>query len=199
MNNQTIDGVPRRMLEEIAVLLYRVKCTPLEQELRALLDSPAVEVRDRCGVQMVNCPECAHQWDHFFECGNKEVAQPQDDMVAVVLSAEELRFLETIALNPGAKLNGGIAWNTEGDPMWDHLEGLGLIKCVGGYKWKLAFNAVELGANTFLGQQPGQVAVVLPDPVKVLHRFEDDSISQAQAQGWNAFLDEVTRLNTKQL
>lgn len=82
--------------------------------------------------------------------------------VAVTLSAEEICFLETIALNPGAKLNGGIAWNAEGDPMWDRLEGLGLIKCVGGYRWKLAFNAIELGAKAFLGQQPAPVATARP-------------------------------------
>ncbi|MGB4488458.1 MAG: hypothetical protein WBI95_23560 [Pseudomonas veronii] len=39
-------------------------------ELRALLDAPGIEVRDKCGVQMVDCPECSHQWDHCFECGN---------------------------------------------------------------------------------------------------------------------------------
>lgn len=43
-----------------------------------------------------------------------------------------------------------------------------------------------------------QPAGVMPDPVKVLHRFEDDPISQAQAQGWNACLDEVARLNAEQ-
>ena len=47
-------------------------------------------------------------------------------------------------------------------------------------------------------EQPAPVAVVMPGQVKVLHRFEDDPISQAQAQGWNACLDEVARLNAAQ-
>lgn len=66
------------------------------------------------------------------------------------LSADELRFLEAIALNPGCKLNGGIAWDDEGNSLWGRLEVLGLIECVGGYKWKLAFSAVELGVKAYL-------------------------------------------------
>lgn len=54
------------------------------------------------------------------------------------------------------------------------------------------------GIKEAKAEQPAPVAVVLPDPVKVLHRFEDDPISQAQAQGWNACLDEVARLNAAQ-
>ncbi|PNG40237.1 hypothetical protein A1395_06215 [Pseudomonas protegens] len=46
-------------------------------ELRALLAKPDTTAgRNKCGVQMVDCPECGHQWDHFFECRNKPVAQP---------------------------------------------------------------------------------------------------------------------------
>lgn len=69
---------------------------------------------------------------------------------ASALSAAELRFLEAIALSPGCKLNGGIAWDEEGNSLWERLEALGLIECVGGYKWKLAFNAVELGVKAYL-------------------------------------------------
>lgn len=31
---------------------------------------------DKCGVQMIDCPECSHQWDHFFECGNRPSVDP---------------------------------------------------------------------------------------------------------------------------
>ena len=71
--NQTIDRVPRELLERCArELSIGIGPAPKNRanELRALLDAPAVEVRDKCGVQMVDCPECSHQWDHFFECGN---------------------------------------------------------------------------------------------------------------------------------
>ena len=82
--NQTIDGMPREWLENYAGLLDEHHMAADANKVRALLDSPAVEVRDRCGVQMVNCPECTHQWDHFFECGNKAAAQPQGEPVAFI-------------------------------------------------------------------------------------------------------------------
>ena len=72
--NQTIDNVPRELLERIREKLsqtdYTWSANDPKEELRALLDAPGIEVRDKCGVQMVDCPECSHQWDHFFECGN---------------------------------------------------------------------------------------------------------------------------------
>lgn len=81
--------------------------------------------------------------------------------VAAGLSAGELRFLEYIALNPGAKLNDGIALEDEGNSLWKRLEDLGMIECVGSYKWKLTFNAVEVGVKSFLGQRPPPVTVVM--------------------------------------
>src|SRR5690606_11351345 len=82
--NQTIDGVPRDLLERIAEVLLRggSASTPY-RELRALPDEPAIEVLDKCGVQMIDCPECSHQWDHFFECGNKYDTQPKGAPVPV--------------------------------------------------------------------------------------------------------------------
>ncbi|WJM93402.1 hypothetical protein QDY63_11155 [Pseudomonas brenneri] len=89
--NQTIDGLDRETL----AFALGFKChghknrtdqaadmQHARDKLRALLDSPVVEVRDKCGVQMVDCPECTHQWGHFFECGNKPSAQPQGEPVA---------------------------------------------------------------------------------------------------------------------
>lgn len=36
-----------------------------------------------CGVQMVDCPECGNQWDHFFTCGYEvgPAAEPTTDTV----------------------------------------------------------------------------------------------------------------------
>lgn len=53
-----------------------------------------------------------------------------------MLTGTEQRFLQTVAFNPGYKLNGGEANDECAAPMWPLLEDLGLIECVGGYKWK---------------------------------------------------------------
>lgn len=75
------------------------------------------------------------------------------------LSTEELRFLDAVALNPGSKLNGGIACGEEGNSLWPRLEALGLIECLGSYKWQLTFSAFEMGVKAFLGMRPAQVVV----------------------------------------
>ncbi len=90
--NQTIDGVPRELVEWMANSGELLELLGLcSGELRALLDAPGIEVRDKCGVQMVDCPECSHQWDHFFECGNKPTAQGQP----VALLSKGFTTLET--------------------------------------------------------------------------------------------------------
>ena len=79
MSKQTIGGLPLELLRRVSDP-YAPKGQELARaELRALLDAPDVSVRDNCGVQMVDCPECSHQWDHFFECGNKPAAQPHGE------------------------------------------------------------------------------------------------------------------------
>lgn len=78
--NQTIDGVPRELLVRLLEVAVYSASAPY-RELRALLDAPAVQAPDKCGVQMVDCPECSHQWDNFFECGNKPAANPQGEPV----------------------------------------------------------------------------------------------------------------------
>lgn len=123
-------------------------------------------------------------------------AQPQGEPVA--LSADELKFLEAIAMNPGAKLNDGIASSEEDNSLWVRLEDLGLIECIGSYKWKLTFSAVELGVKAFLGQQPAPVAVVLPErrmPENYYDRVGKCAAADMLANEWNACLDEQKRLN----
>ena len=152
--NQTIDGVPRKSLEQ-ALKLAAVfddggdgadaeSARGVVWILRALLDAPA-----KSFAQVAS--ESAY-------CQKTPSSQPQGERVA--LSADELKFLEAIAMNPGAKLNDGIASSEDGNSLWVRLEDLGLIECIGSYKWKLTFNAVELGVKAFLGQQPAPVAVV---------------------------------------
>jgi len=82
-SNQTIDGVSRRMLTALLCQVSEFHNRALVDELRALLEAPATEVRDKCGVQMVDCPECSHQWDHYFECGNMPATQPLGEPVTI--------------------------------------------------------------------------------------------------------------------
>lgn len=144
--NQTIDGVPglRELLERLYaehVSIAGPGFWVAWKELRALLDKEV--------------------------SGDSRAPLPQGEPVA--LSADELKFLEAIAMNPGAKLNDSIASSEEGNSLWVRLEDLGLIECIGSYKWKLTFNAVELGVKAFLGQQPAPVAVV-PDGYCIMPR-----------------------------
>ena len=92
--NQTINGVSRELLEKLWRSANGMRWTGVSDELRALLDAPVIDVRNKCGVQMVDCPECTHQWDHFFDCGNKPAAQSQGDPVVVVPElTSELRWI----------------------------------------------------------------------------------------------------------
>lgn len=51
--------------------------------IEGLRVAPSLESLNKCGVQVVDCPECSHQWDHFFECGNRP-ARPQGGPVASI-------------------------------------------------------------------------------------------------------------------
>lgn len=74
--------------------------------------APALGSRNKCGVQMVDCPECSHQWDHFFECRNRP---PQPQCVPVTLTAVGvLRADGDGGLAPEWILEGGTAELWEG-------------------------------------------------------------------------------------
>ncbi|MFJ7794643.1 hypothetical protein [Pseudomonas sp. NPDC096950] len=49
----------------------------------AQADQPSKPRISPCGVQMVDCPECGNQWDHYFSCGYEEspAAEPATDAV----------------------------------------------------------------------------------------------------------------------
>jgi hypothetical protein len=54
------------------------------------------------------------------------------------LSKNEIDFVLLVYKSPGCKLNGGEAFCEENDlavPLWKKPEALGLIECVGSYKW----------------------------------------------------------------
>lgn len=59
-----------------------------------------------------------------------------------VLSEDEVRFLTAIARrNPGEALGERESYDSVGDPMWQRLEAMGLIKHVGCSRWQLTDKA----------------------------------------------------------
>lgn len=53
-----------------------------------------------------------------------------------VLTDDEAGFVRLVFNNPGAKLNGGEAFGEDGESLWTRPENIGLIECIGSYKWK---------------------------------------------------------------
>jgi len=53
--------------------------------VEGLRAAPVLESGNKCGAQMVDCPECSHQWDHFFKCGNSPTTQPYGKPVAYLV------------------------------------------------------------------------------------------------------------------
>lgn len=63
--------VTRAQLERWQKEALAWKTPSIGVEIMHVLDQcvqPSHAVASACGVQMVSCPECNHQWDHFFVC-----------------------------------------------------------------------------------------------------------------------------------
>jgi hypothetical protein len=69
------------------------------------------------------------------------------------LTPEEVAFLRRVHERPGGKLNGdGEASDSveiapdqwQSRAFWEAPERLGLVECVGSYKWRLKFDPIEL-------------------------------------------------------
>ncbi len=68
-----------------------------------------------------------------------------------LLSAEEVEFVKRVFLNPGGKcydcfayLKGSTEEEIKAIPLWENPEKLGIIRCVGGYKWEPAGLTMKL-------------------------------------------------------
>lgn len=155
--NQTIDGVPRELLEKLVEPGMESGITDAEwDELRALLDAPAK-------LDLIECDACPTSGGCVSVCmkAPKPAAQPQG---------------EPVAYQRKSKIAGS---------EWHYINGCDVAEAV-----SMGFEVRPLYA-----EQPAQVAVVLPDrkdgngPSLSNHRSYN--------QGWNACLDEVTRLNAK--
>jgi hypothetical protein len=51
------------------------------------------------------------------------------------LTVDERAFVELVRQRPGHKLNNGEAFDADGNGLWTKPEALGLIQCVGSFKW----------------------------------------------------------------
>lgn len=80
--NQTIDGVPRTALVSAMTAARLAGCWKVADELRALLDAPAIQHREVDGEHCPN-PECCAWIAPNSECNQcKPAAQPQGEPVA---------------------------------------------------------------------------------------------------------------------
>lgn len=186
ITNQTIDGVPRGLLERIADP-YRREPRSIHlhnadiAELRALLDAPADFERDTVPVSahwtdwsMVTL-EIDGRHRTYIECG-KPATQPQGEPVADLIRLDR-------SYRNG--LMAGFQFGITGDEK-------GYAACIRRY---------NAGIQEAKGEQPAPVAVVLPESVELFR----DILGWADSNTtWHeievrirAHLDEVTRLNTK--
>lgn len=175
--NQTIDGVPRELLERIAESGGYV---PRRAELRALLDAKPVMCHG-CMIKGVSS-------DHFDSSGKCKAAQPQGEPVAMAQGVGILTFMRSTG--EGANRCGCCEGDHifcryfEGLPHFNDLtEELRHRNDLEGREFRVT---VEV-----LAQQPAPVAVVLPERMEPRDPYDDE------ANQCNACLDEVIRLNTK--
>ena len=101
------------------------------------------------------CPVTSHVRALFAASGESAQGSGQPASVEPVLSEDEAKFLELIRANPGYKFNSGEAYDRNDNPMWGRLESLGLIRCVGSYKWAIASLTDEEVHAARMGRFPG--------------------------------------------
>lgn len=207
-NNQTIDGVlvSRELLDDLAGYGEGGKVPEpwMVEKLRALLDAPAKS-------EFLQSCEAAHL-EILKHC--KPVAQPQGEPVAWVECSS-------------AWLEAGGYWSGHASDLQQRLtaseqrnealeaEKYALEDQVRGLQELMAVETVEVSGDfldslspladnekaqallsrpTRWAEQPAPVAVVMP--VRLTDNY-GESEQVIYAQGWNACLDEVNRLNTK--
>jgi hypothetical protein len=104
------------------------------------------------------CPVTSHVRALFAASGESAQGSEHSAAVEPELSEDETKFLELIRANPGYKFNSGEAYDRDGNSMWGRLESLGLIRCVGSYKWAIASLTDEEVHAARMGRFPGNSA-----------------------------------------
>lgn len=173
--NQTIDGVPRELIEYAVALIEKAgQRGNVSIELRALLDAPEPVKANRLGTHHVlgaihNVPGFPGvKGNHIHDLTallngvlGEPSAQSQGEPAAIIERARKIEQLRG-AFEQRFKLD---IW-----PVIDWLRNSGLY-----------------------AEQPAPVAVVMPDRKKHVH--QGLSHTDAKADGWNACLNELKRLN----
>lgn len=214
--NQTIDGVPRELLESFAEYVSDSPNTIMRaraKELRSLLDSPAKDWLLINGMYFSHAEILA--WREKA-CQEAEAAQPQGEPVAYANKSQ----LERIAKRPGAThavfghpedgydvplyaeqpapvavvMPDPTPYRPKGDWSFDRLEG-GEIVIRNGRDWTVikpgCGPAYEQFLYRFCEYQRSLSSMELPKR----HGKQSNLKDTQYALGWNACLDEVTRLN----
>ena len=166
--NQTIDGLSRAALEILLSGKGGLAQAAAAHELRAQLDAPACKTPSGAV-----CPG-----DGVGKCKKCPAAQPQGEPVAWMYRRE------------GGECLGQLV-QVESDNLKDMREG----KVVEGRRilWP---REDYIDWRPLYAEPPAQVAVVLPE--RKHHVHQGLSHTDAKADGWNACIDEVNRLNTPQ-
>ena len=115
--------------------------------------------------------------------------------VAVVmpeLSGEELEFLKSVHAYCGSKLHS--CFGEDGSALWPRLEEIGLIKCLGSYKWELTFDAVAMGIKARLNRVK-TVAVDAPSRDELIKMLRHFASCANVGQVGTAAMDFVAKLN----
>jgi len=202
--NQTIDGVPRELLDwifECNVRQFFMERHDKLKELRALLDEPAAPVAP-CAI--ADALESA-QWPNT-SIGNKvlvaaaitelrKAAQPQGEPVAWIGCKHKLPDEGEHVLVKYATIEGlEIVHGAKRHKLFDNMDHLFWVNDRG--ESMRGEVAAWIPMSRLLGipaEQPAPVAVVLPERRAAIDS-EDPALLMAVAT-WNACLDEVTRLN----
>lgn len=183
--NQTIDGVPRELLERIFNHLF-VKPALKEsdcKELRALLDAPTVESElSRMTRRCQNAELALKVQTENYEA--LKASQPQGEPVASLEIVGRQCF-------PSEAMKAVQGYRKE--PWVDGDVGQ-LPSELGFYRIEPLVRLSDVANVVFAdgpAEHPAPVAVVLPV------RADARNGSHDHQSGWNACLDEVTRLNSK--
>lgn len=240
--NQTINGLPRDLLERITAEPSDIDAQVMRQdaidELRALLDAPAVVsngvdwkavANEQMGIIQ------ALKVDNEKLAGDRarlstevetlrpayksvlaqlDAAQPQEYLslgaqlaraatyLISVMDAETEAWTESAALKQALEnwSMGEPSAQPQGEPShWADPAGNTITAELKAYNLNLGgAPAAASGAYTkpLYAGQPAPVAVVLPE--RKHHVRQGLSHTDAKADGWNACIDEVNRLNTPQ-
>ncbi|MDB1108124.1 hypothetical protein [Pseudomonas extremaustralis] len=217
--NQTIDGVPRELLERAAKAIEKHHGSlqwVIASELRALLDAPAEteavhevqwnSIHGPEGWKVVDAPtyhRCTGPlWDRRIT--HKPAAQPQGEPVAWMQPNQGGMCISNEVKQHSIKLGGAPASAVAGYsiPLYASPPAtvahtmksvMKAICSIDGFPM-LTSNQCHAVAEK-LNEQPAPVAVVLPEPMQDPGPIA--GLTSRYAQGWNACVDEATRLNAK--